>query len=713
MHKRRLSGFTLLELAIVIIVISLVAGMGLRATIGMVESAKLSATLNKLDVIENALMQFRSNFNRLPCPGDVSLARTDSSYGVEASGAGNCLSGSPAATFYTAAAGTPSVSSVVEGAVPFKALNLPEQFMYDGWGRRFAYAADVNMTATDAFNTIKPNEYCRITVTDGGGNRTGASFTSGQGAVYVLLSYGANGHGGYINGSSGRFNAGSISTYDHSNCHCDSSAANSSYTASYIQRDYTENLTGDSKYDDHVRFKERWQMMTPADAYDYTGYQGAQLAIGYGLASAGTNVSLHSNQCNRWYQYYGNASSAITGTGAASTTIQTVTGLKFTPNNQHLFIYSDNATNCRLLKFANTGTTAATIYVDQGGSAVPSCPSHNANNKVEMTSNGNLAITFTSSPYVRLWKLNGDVFVLNPNDTGVSANNKLFVNFPPTAAPTVIALSRNADYMFLSDGSTYSSIYRRQPSGKYLPALVLTVSTVGTPNYSSAPTVSFSGGSGSGLKAKASVSGGAITSIRIYDQGTGYTSAPTVSLTGGGCSTCSTVSSAYTLAGVPSSPTAAAFSPDDRYLAVANSSTVQLWTVDTNTDTFTTLSTLSVSNVGIMKFSQDGKYLALGKTTNTATVAGNIVMYKVDAANTFTALTMPTNSYSDAATNRPLDIDFSPDSKYFFATNNGSGGPLTVLRQTSATTYVLDNGLVTGTALSTKGNRVAAYWKTN
>jgi uncharacterized protein len=58
------------------------------------------------------------------------------------------------------------------------------------------------------------------------------------------------------------------------------------------------------------------------------------------------------------------------------------------------------------------------------------------------------------------------------------------------------------------------------------------VTTPGT-GYTSAPTVAFSGGGGSGAAATAIVSGGAIIGVTVTNPGTGYTSAPTVAFSGG------------------------------------------------------------------------------------------------------------------------------------------------------------------------------------
>jgi hypothetical protein len=57
--------------------------------------------------------------------------------------------------------------------------------------------------------------------------------------------------------------------------------------------------------------------------------------------------------------------------------------------------------------------------------------------------------------------------------------------------------------------------------------------TDGGTGYTSAPTVTFTGGAGKDAAATASVSGGKVTAITITNGGSGYTSAPTIAITGG------------------------------------------------------------------------------------------------------------------------------------------------------------------------------------
>jgi Fe-S-cluster-containing dehydrogenase component len=58
--------------------------------------------------------------------------------------------------------------------------------------------------------------------------------------------------------------------------------------------------------------------------------------------------------------------------------------------------------------------------------------------------------------------------------------------------------------------------------------------TAGGSGYTSAPTVTFSSGGGTGAAGTATVANGAVTAITVTNAGTGYTSAPRIAFSGGG-----------------------------------------------------------------------------------------------------------------------------------------------------------------------------------
>ena len=275
MRRERRGGFTLLEVTIVVLIISLIIGASFTG-MGVVDATMKVQTEKKLDQIEKSLMAFRIANNRLPCPADALQLPTASglanaSYGIESSTPGTCTGGTVQANYVD------TTNNIVEGAVPFKALGLPEEFMYDAWGSRFVYAVNMRVTGLQSMLGQSLNESCGITVNDASGNsRTQPSpwgagtYPPAQG-MYVLMSYGPNGHGGFIKGNvystdtALRDSSGSTDADELTNCHCDSTAAPltpsaTAFTAAYVQK--SPNTT----FDDIVRFKDRWQMMTPGDS---------------------------------------------------------------------------------------------------------------------------------------------------------------------------------------------------------------------------------------------------------------------------------------------------------------------------------------------------------------------------------------------------------------------------------------------------------------
>lgn len=60
----------------------------------------------------------------------------------------------------------------------------------------------------------------------------------------------------------------------------------------------------------------------------------------------------------------------------------------------------------------------------------------------------------------------------------------------------------------------------------------VTMTNVGS-GYTAAPTISFSGGGGTGVTASASIDSGAVSAVTITANGSGFTSAPTITFSGG------------------------------------------------------------------------------------------------------------------------------------------------------------------------------------
>ncbi len=278
---RQILGFSLLEMSIVILIISLIAASGAVVGKSAMESTQNASTNNRLNTIETALLAFRINGNRLPCPANGSLLVGDVSWGKEAANVGDCTGGIPAANFSNVVSG----SKIVEGVVPVRTLGLPDEFMYDGWGRKLTYAVWSAMTDSRAFINYGLNFDCGLLgVTDGGG-----ALRSGQ-ADYVLLSEGANGHGAWtVQGT--RYVSGSTNPFEQINCHCDATGADTGFSGNYVMKDATADPTSLlNVFDDLLRYKERWQLQSYSDQNNPTGGYTCPQALP-GFRSDGTNVN--------------------------------------------------------------------------------------------------------------------------------------------------------------------------------------------------------------------------------------------------------------------------------------------------------------------------------------------------------------------------------------------------------------------------------------
>ncbi len=599
-RKTNLSGgFTLVELSIVLIIIAIVAGVGLTATKDTLENARRAATENKLNEIEKALLAFRNGpANRLPCPADITLTDSSAHYGKEAANLGDCVGGTPAAADVSGNNGSSTVEGyppAVSGGIPTRALNLPDSYMFDGWGRRFVYVVDSHATAYNAFNIIPPNaNNCSIWVTDAAaGPRSGINAWHG-GAIYMLMSHGPNGHGAYITGST-RISSGSTNFDEQTNCRCDNTAAAADPTSLpyFVQRDLTEDA-GDvnNKFDDIVRFKERWQLQNGDDYLKVARHQEYQLvaASPYVVPVAPdhpSNIAYFKRGCDGWVGSRNQADIAgamepPAGPGGTAT----VTDMAFTPDNDYVLMYH----------YQPSGSNFCSVYDVTGD--IPyvtamACGDYSANNHIAGSSNGYFALGTTTG--LQFYQQSGSTFNLLSTMT--------------VSQPKIIALSTNADRMLLANKSDYVTMYGKQ--------------------------------------------------------GNSFT--------------------AYAAASQPYTANldkikAAAFSPGDTFLAIAESNTpsIKLWSITTagsapfvtgGTSPFTALPSLALGTApAIVSFSPDGQFLAVGLNSDQPVISDNVKIYKIEGT-TFTAATISTaggfdtSSYVLLGDTTPVVMAWTPDSK--------------------------------------------------
>ena len=117
-NVQKASGFTLVELAIVVVLIGVLMTLGLKTLTATLDNATFSETKAKQERIKTALVSYLRTNGVLPCPDN--------------SGDATVATGSAPATCKTAA-------SDGYGVVPWQTLGISRETVIDGWGNYFTY----------------------------------------------------------------------------------------------------------------------------------------------------------------------------------------------------------------------------------------------------------------------------------------------------------------------------------------------------------------------------------------------------------------------------------------------------------------------------------------------------------------------------------------------------------------------------------------------
>jgi len=233
-------GFTLIELSIVLAIIGLVVAMGVSSLNASLKSKKRNATIEKLEMIQKAIQDFRGREGRLPCVGERDSIRTDPDYAREI----NCdAAGAGSATTFAAVPGFSGPGRVLIGVVPTRSLSLPDSFFRDGWDNRFLYAVTEDMADT---NTAAGDP--DIDVQD----ENDLTVAGGRAFSYVILSHGQDRKGSYL------FTTGAVAegcgagTQDQENC---GSIAPGVEDALFRDTLFNDGQVGANFFDDLIKWK--------------------------------------------------------------------------------------------------------------------------------------------------------------------------------------------------------------------------------------------------------------------------------------------------------------------------------------------------------------------------------------------------------------------------------------------------------------------------
>ena len=297
LSKNFKKAYSLIELSIVILIISVLITGALSVSVNSINNAKIKVTNDRIAEIYKALGNYMLINKKLPCPASLILAKGTTgggtTYGSAFGADGTCWDN--VNTFRV----TDANLDLIGGMAPVTALGLSIEMAEDGFGNKIDYIVDKRITAVCS---ATQTGFClgftggatNPTVPNGGGMNVRSKSSSGEISSYAdvaIISHGANKLGAWP-ASSTTFNTAPTDAAEVYN-----KIINTGGYLSYIV--YTSSMDSDV-FDDIVLTKRRVDMLMdfnalsliPCEArtnYSYMGNATHNLAqSNYGQVTSAT-----------------------------------------------------------------------------------------------------------------------------------------------------------------------------------------------------------------------------------------------------------------------------------------------------------------------------------------------------------------------------------------------------------------------------------------
>lgn len=250
-RKNYKSAFSLIELSIVILIVSILVTGGLAVSIHKMNNMKIEAAQKRVDTIYKALGAYLATNKALPCPASIIEVKTNSAaYGQSVGTSGSC---------FGTGVYSPASTNRVYGMIPVKDLGLEAEMAEDGFGSKFAYVVDKRFTlagsATSSFGANSSNSGLMTVneITSAGSEQIVTTE-----AIFLIISYGAN--------KSGAFNANSSTQNARSSDANEMSNDLDNINTPAFDAKFTKSSKSGDVFDDTVFYKTRNALVSDFNA---------------------------------------------------------------------------------------------------------------------------------------------------------------------------------------------------------------------------------------------------------------------------------------------------------------------------------------------------------------------------------------------------------------------------------------------------------------
>lgn len=286
--------YSLLEVGIVILIISILVTGALSVYFNVDEEQKINENQDKFKIIYNAIGRFIHENGALPCPAPINLVRNSATnFGVSGGSAGSCQDNGVYLGTGTGA------SNLVYGMIPVQTLNLPIEYALDSYGNKFTYIVDqrfTNPANINGFGSIYPPTSI-ITIRD---KYSTIQHDITNDAVFVIISHGRNSFGSFAQ------NLASINNLPTDSDELENSEVtnfndvgnDANFDAVFINKSYNNEI-----FDDQLFFKIRDQIIVDFRAYNKVFCLDSDVSNGQQALTYGTS-SENYNWTNSRYNYF-------------------------------------------------------------------------------------------------------------------------------------------------------------------------------------------------------------------------------------------------------------------------------------------------------------------------------------------------------------------------------------------------------------------------